>query len=198
MKPDLFEEEVESLLALHESEPEHTRHVAFLAGLLFEGLQTSHHLGTEEARILHAAALLHDIGWSKTQPGGRGHHKVSAAMIREHPWLSVSDGERPLLAAIARYHRRALPDSGQTEWDALAMVDRPRMLWMAACLRLADGLDRTHLQKVSSLEVEFTGGSCWIRIRSATEADEEVEAGQKKSDLLSRIAGVPVEVRRVR
>jgi exopolyphosphatase/guanosine-5'-triphosphate,3'-diphosphate pyrophosphatase len=198
MKPDLFEQEVESLLARHESEPEHTRHVAFLAGLVFDGLRERHRLGADEACILRGAALLHDIGWSRTQPDGRGHHKVSAAMIREHSWRSISDREITLLAAVARYHRRALPESGHAEWEDLAPEDHTRMLLMAACLRLADGLDRRHLQLVSSLEAEFPEGNCRIRVRSAVEVEQEIEAGRKKSDLLSRIVGTAVEVLRMR
>jgi exopolyphosphatase/guanosine-5'-triphosphate,3'-diphosphate pyrophosphatase len=196
MMPALFEEEVESLLARHESEPEHTRHVAFLAGRLFEGLQARHRLGAVEAQILHAAALLHDIGWSRTHPDGRGHHKVSAAMIREHSWRSVSGPDLALLAAVARYHRRALPESGQAEWDALLPGDRIRMLWMAACLRLADGLDRLHLQRVSSVDVEPSAVRCRIRVRSGSEVEEEIEAARKKSDLLLQVLGLPVEFQR--
>lgn len=198
MKPDLFGQEVESLLARHESEPEHTRHVAFLAGLVFDGLQERHRLGTDEAHLLRGAALLHDIGWSRTQPDGRGHHKVSAAMIREHSWRSISDREITLLAAVARYHRRALPESGHAEWEDLAAEDHLRMLWMAACLRLADGLDRRHLQLASGLEVDSRDGSCRIHVRSAVEVEQEIEAGRKKSDLLSRVVGTAVEVLRMR
>lgn len=194
MKAAEFDTEVAFLLALHETEPEHTRRVANLALALFRGLDPLHGLGPAEERLLGGAALLHDIGWSRTQPDGRGHHKATAEMIRAHPWVSLSAEETRLMAAVARYHRRSLPAAGQVEWDGIPEDQRNAMQWMAACLRIADGLDRRHLQRVRSLRVENGQGRIRIQATPSEGIGTEIEAARKKADLLERLTGIPVEI----
>ncbi len=93
----------------------HARHVARLSLELYDGL-AAYGKGVEssaqERAILQAAALLHDVGRSKSE---KGHHKTTYRMIRRLPpplgWRA-----QDLLTAgvVARYHRGALPRAGQT------------------------------------------------------------------------------------
>ena len=100
--------------------------------------------------LLEAAACLHDIGWTVEQDGAR-HHKLSARLIREQSWEHFSPGEVRLRAAVARYHRKALPTPEHEEFAEFSPRDQARVEILASLLRVADALDRRHLQAVHSV-----------------------------------------------
>lgn len=186
--------ETEILLDRHEIEPQHARQVARLALRLFDDLGPVHGYGAPERRLLECAALLHDIGWSISDRDGRGHHKASARLIREFPWTSLTASEVRCVAAVARYHRKALPDPEHEDLKGISPADQVRVEWMAACLRTADGLDRRHLQEVRDLSVHVEGRRVELRVCAPGPIDEEVAAADKKSDLLRRLLDRPLDL----
>jgi exopolyphosphatase/guanosine-5'-triphosphate,3'-diphosphate pyrophosphatase len=177
------------LLGRFETEPTHTLHVAHLALALFADLQSWHALGTDERLVLEAAATLHDIGWSQTQPDGAGHHKASARLIREHLWPGVPRRWVELIAQVARYHRKSLPRAEHEPYVALDEADRRRVRRLAAILRIADGLDRRHLQTVTSVNLSRQGAiwQCIVAGRDGLEA--EIAGARRKADLLEAESG---------
>ena len=186
-------DETEILLGRHEIEPQHARQVARLALRLFDDLGPVHGCGAGERRLLECAALLHDIGWSVSGRDGRGHHKASARLIREFPWTTLTPVEVRSVAAVARYHRKALPDPEHEDLKGIPPANRARIDWMAACLRTADGLDRRHLQAVGDLSVRFGERRIELRVSAVGRIDEELAAADKKSDLLRRLLDRPID-----
>jgi exopolyphosphatase/guanosine-5'-triphosphate,3'-diphosphate pyrophosphatase len=180
-------DETEILFVRHETEPEHPRQVARLALALFDGLSPLHRYGANERRLLECAALLHDIGWSVSGPDGRGHHKASALLIREFPWKTLTPKEVRSVAAVARYHRKALPKSDHEDLRGLSRADRSRVDWLAACLRTADGLDRRHLQLVNKISIRFLERQTELWVDAPGQIDEEMETADLKSDLIRGI-----------
>lgn len=189
--------QTEALLACHEREPEHARQVARLTLELHDALRPIHGHGAPERGLLECAALLHDIGWSVSGPGGKGHHKASARLIRETSWDTLTPTEIRCMAAVARYHRKALPDPDHEDLEGLSRADRARVAWMAACLRTADGLDRRHLQSVDSISVRLAPDIVELRAVARGRIDEELAAADRKSDLLRGLLPVPMTLRRI-
>ena len=144
---------------------------------------------------LEAAANLHDIGWSETRPTGRGHHKASARLIRAALWRGVRSEDVALIALVARYHRKALPSQRHEEYAALAPPERDRLRALAAVLRVADGLDRRHLQTIPDVEVVFTEGRCEIVASALRDSAPELAAAGVKADLLVQEMGIEVVFR---
>lgn len=184
------------LLKKHEQEPEHTLHVARLAERLFEELQAWHCRGPAEREYLRCAAALHDIGWSLT-PTGQGHHKLSARLIAEHPWTTFSPREVSIVAQIARYHRKALPQPEHADYQALAEADRQLVSEMAALLRVADGLDRTHRQIVTNVHARLLPQAIEMDVEAGAPCEPELEAAAKKGDLLEAGSKRPLRFRHV-
>jgi exopolyphosphatase/guanosine-5'-triphosphate,3'-diphosphate pyrophosphatase len=180
-------DETEILLGRHEAEPEHPRQVTRLSLALFEGLNPLHGYGKTERRLLECAALLHDIGWSVSGPDGRGHHKASALLIREFPWKTLTSTEVLCVAAVARYHRKALPKADHKDLKNLSPADHLRVGWLAACLRTADGLDRRHLQQVTGVSVQISQQQTELWVDAPGRIDEELAAADQKSDLLRNL-----------
>jgi exopolyphosphatase/pppGpp-phosphohydrolase len=184
-------EETLALRGLYDEEPSHSDHVAELALQLFDGLAAWHALGDRERALLDCAALLHDIGWSQT-PDGRGHHKQSARLVREHAWRHLAAGEVLLVAQVARYHRKAIPKAEHADFHALPVPAQRQVMILGGILRVADALDRTHTQKIERLTakvkpdallvlVEPRGG--WVAERAMFETKRDMLELAAKRDV---------------
>src|SRR3989344_3872996 len=155
-------EEVEALMRKHEREPEHVLQVRKMALALFDQLAGIHRLGPDERFFLEAAALLHDIGHVHA-PDGREHHRWSARMIREHRWETIDPREREIIACAARYHRKSPPTPGHEEFASLDPAEQKTVAKLAAMLRVADSLDRSHLQAIHGITVGIDGRKITIK-----------------------------------
>ena len=180
------------MLERFETEPGHVLHVAALADqLALTGLMLAGH-DPSDRRLLQVAAVLHDIGWAVVAPDGKGHHKESARLIREFPWTSLEPAEVELVALTARYHRKALPSVEHGDYASLTPDDQRRVRRMAALLRVADALDRRHIQRVDRISVFAAADGLQIRVHSTDEVGAELAAAEKKGDLLRLESPVPV------
>ncbi len=175
-------EEVMALMQALEKEQHHVQHVARLAVHLFDELEDLHGLGDADRLVLESAALLHDIGWSKA-PDGKGHHRESARLIREHGWENFTAPTVNVISQVARYHRKSLPDLEHEDFAALAPRERDRVQLLASVLRIADGLDRSHTQSVEYLSAEILPGRVVIHLSGRPPLNKEMAAARKKSDL---------------
>src|SRR5258708_39845934 len=100
-----------------------------------------HKLERGDRKLLEFAAILHDIGYFVS---GAGHHRHAMMMILTEPLLPFSRDEVKIIANVARYHRKALPTQEHTVFGTLSDIDRRRVAYLAALLRIADALDRSH------------------------------------------------------
>lgn len=194
MDASALRNEIGVLLQAYETEPEHVLHVARLALELFDGFAPWHRLGSDDRLLLEAAACLHDIGWSVTQPDGKGHHKASARLIREFAWKALAPAAVELVALVARYHRKAIPGESHKDFAALAAADQRRVRTLSACLRIADGLDRRHIQRVDHVEVFLLDQAADIVVLSTHEAGAELAMAEQKADLLREVFGGEVRL----
>ena len=185
-------EEVLALRARYDEEPGHSDHVAKLTLEIFDGLKTWHRLEGRPRELLHAAALLHDIGWAMT-PDGRGHHKWSARMIREQAWKNLSKEEVAVVAQIARYHRKASPKPEHGDFQQLPEPARRLVMTLGGILRIGDALDRTHTGRIERAEVEVTDGVITVRVKPRGVWDAERAMFEMKRDMLQLAAERPVE-----
>ena len=180
-EPDARDEML-AFMRENEVRPAHVRQVARLALELFDQLAVLHGLGSRERLLLEAAAHLHDIG-HRTLPPGSSHHYEAARMIREHPWKHFIGPEVEVIAQVARYHRKAMPEMSHDEFKALNEWDRRVVQRLAAMLRLADAFDRSHAQHIERVVVELPANRIVLRLESAGPVLREVQAAHLKGDL---------------
>jgi len=122
----------------YQYEKEHANHVSFLAGKLFEQLAPLHGYSTEEREILHAAALLHDLG---RIIGYSSHHKHTQTLLEYNGLPGYTSRETALIALLCRYHRKGKPEL--TDYKKLLdKKDLVLLMRLAAILRLAECLER--------------------------------------------------------
>jgi len=164
-----------------EYEAQHTHQVTRLALRLFDELQPLHGYGITERLQLHYASILHDIGWVE---GWKEHHKKGLEIILSTQMLPFDGKERLIIGSIARYHRKALPDESHDHYAALNETERTIVKKLGGCLRLADGLDRSHKSLVHDLTCKINPERILMRISTYGAALGEEAAALKKSDLL--------------
>ncbi|MDP2653059.1 MAG: YfcE family phosphodiesterase [Candidatus Omnitrophota bacterium] len=163
---------------------DHSHQVTRLALRLFDELKELHGFGNQEKKLLHAAGLLHDIGWAQ---GRAGHHKAAMEMIIRSSRLPLPKNELLITALTARYHRRSLPEKNHPYFSSLSPEDQNTVRKLAALLRVADGLDRQHVNSVKDLSCSFLPGRIVIRVASKTFSPFEEEAALKKGDLFRQV-----------
>lgn len=179
-------EEFLALMQTLEEDVPHVQHVSQLALHLFDELIDLHGLGNQDRFHLEAAAHLHDIGHSAPS-GSKGHHRESARLIREHTWQHFSAASIDLIAQVARYHRKSPPDLEHEEFAALGPMERQKVQHLAAMLRIADGLDRSHRQHVTHFSVEIIPGRMIFHLSAIKPVPNEITSATKKSDLAQAI-----------
>jgi len=134
----------------------HSERVASLALQLYDGLlawgwQPAVDAASARSSLL-AAALLHDVGKSE---GQKGHHKTTYDLIRAHGnplgW-KPADLERA--AAVARFHRGALPTRKHKTLRDLLPDEQKATFQLAAVLRLANAFDAPHDGRIRRIQIE--------------------------------------------
>lgn len=172
-------------------EKEHSEQAARLAVQMFDQLRSEFQLSGEDRFLLECAAVLHDIGWME---GQQKHHKTTFRMILQDAAMPLDPSQRRITALIARYHRKALPRPDHPVYADLAEKDRRRVEILGGILRIADGLDRTHMDAVRGVEAEITDRKLILRCRSRGPALPEMEEAREKSALLQRAAEREIEI----
>jgi exopolyphosphatase/guanosine-5'-triphosphate,3'-diphosphate pyrophosphatase len=162
----------------------HGRKVADLAAMLFHALQPVHKLPAAAGKLVEAAAYLHDVGHFVSSVA---HHKHSWYVVANSDMPGFTDRERLLVAALCRYHRKALPSPAHNAYEPLS-VEEKRLLTMAIpIIRLADNLDRSHSQRVQSVDCKFRNGEVVLQVHSDGEIDLETWAAERAGETFRQI-----------
>ena len=163
---------------------EHSHQVECLAGTLFMELADYHKLDRGDRKLLEYAAILHDIGYFVAP---QGHHRHALMMILTEPLLPFTRDEVKIIANVARYHRKALPRIEHTIYGTLSDDDKMRVAYMAAMLRVADGLDKSHKALVRELTCEITEDSVILNVIADQELPSETAAVGLRGDLFAAL-----------
>ena len=129
----------------------HAKHVSDLALMLFDQLQEDHGLDKHSRLLLEAAGILHDIG---TYVRTSGHHKHSQYLVENSELFGFTRGDMQILSNVVRYHRKATPSGSHMSYISLSREERLKVLKLSAMLRVADPLDRGHVQRIKDFSIE--------------------------------------------
>ncbi|MFH0879987.1 MAG: Ppx/GppA phosphatase family protein [Lentisphaerota bacterium] len=173
----------------------HARHVADLSLRLFDELKPEHQMAPRHRLLLEVAALLHEVGGYVSS---RSHHKHSLYLILNSDLFGLTKFDMNLIAQVARYHRRALPNVTHPEYAALDRESRILVSKLAALLRIADSLDRNHTQKFTDFSVSLKSNCCVITAENMEDLTLERLALKEKGNLFEEIYGVPVNLQESR
>jgi len=194
-----FEEQVlysaQTMAARYAADLVHIRNVEASAIALFDELQEEHQLGGRERLLLRCAAILHDIG---VFVNARAHHKHSMYLIKNSDLFGLTRHDMQMVAIVSRYHRKALPSPSHPEFAILPLEDRMIVAKLAALLRVADSLERTHRETPRALEFRREGDRFVILVRDMEDLTVERLVLRGKGNLFAEVFGLVPELRELR
>src|SRR5208282_5679786 len=167
-----------------EYDHQHAEHVRELSLMLFDQLQAIHHLPPQARVLLESGALLHDVGHRISH---RGHHKHGEYLALNGDIPGLDGRERNVVAAAVRYHnRKSEPASHHPAYSSLNNNDKRLARRLAAILRIAEGFDHSHRQRVESLQASFQRGAATIRVIARGDAAEDLRDAERSADLFEK------------
>src|SRR5215472_8484822 len=163
---------------------QHAEHVRELCLMLFDHLQPLHHLPPQARVQLEAGALLHDIGHRISH---RGHHKHGEYLALNGDIPGLDGRDRNIVGAVVRYHnRKSEPASHHPAYSALNSNDKRISRRLASIVRIAEGLDHSHRQRVQSLHASFHRGAVTLQVEAHGDAAEDLRDAERSSDLFEK------------
>lgn len=181
---NLRKESVLSFSRRFSLEETHARQVKKLALSLFDELKALHKLGTPERELLEIAAYLHDVGYFVSY---QKHHRHSYYLISQSDLPGFTQEEIEIIARLALYHRKKAPSEQELRAIPVSKRSREIIRQLAALLRVADGLDRSHTRVVQSLKCRIYPKS--VRVHVTAKDGSEIEKWQalERADLFQRV-----------
>ena len=170
---------------------QHAEHVAKTSLELFDQLSELHNLDYKMRAILETAALLHEIGKIVNTSG---FHKHSSYLISNSEFFGVGEREHSLIALVARYHRRALPQNNHVRYSSLDLQDRISVSKLAAILRIANAMDESHRQKIMSFKCNVETDQVTILADGVSDISLEQHAVRQTKSLFENIFGMSLSL----
>jgi len=134
--------------------------------------------------ILEAAALLHDIGHSVSH---KGHHKHGEYLTMNGDIPGLEHRMRAMTAAVVRYHnRKAEPASHHISYAALNNTDRRIARKLASMVRIAEGLDHSHRERIQRIRATFQKNAVGLQLETRGDASEDVRDATRSAELFEK------------
>lgn len=167
-----------------EYDQQHAEHVRELSLMLFDQLQAVHHMPAQARVQLEAGALLHDVGHRVSH---RGHHKHGEYLALNGDIPGLDGRDRNVVGAVVRYHnRKSEPASHHPAYAALNSNDKRLARRLASIVRIAEGLDHSHRQRIQSLRAAFQRGAVALQIKARGDVTEDLRDAQRSADLFEK------------
>jgi exopolyphosphatase/guanosine-5'-triphosphate,3'-diphosphate pyrophosphatase len=182
-----------TLARKYQVDEQHARQVAELCARLFTELQPEHRMERRHFILLQAAAILHEVGGFVSN---RSHHKHSMYLIANSDLFGLTREDLAIIALVARYHRRAVPNAAtHVEYATLDRDSRIAVSKMAALLRVADALDRGHIQQVRDFICVRERGQFVLSVPNVEDVTLERLALREKGNLFEEMYGMSLVLR---
>ena len=144
----------EQMLEKYSNNASHPEEVRRLAMMIFDGVnETLKEMSNKQRIYLENAALLHDIGY---YVDSKSHNKHSQKMILDYGLEDFNERQKEIISCVCRYHRGSLPDKKEHEvYCHFDKKERKIVKRLGGILRIADGLDRAHVNLIKKIRVNY-------------------------------------------
>ena len=190
---DVRRASVRNLAALYGYDRPHAEHVAALASTLHAAIARLDLVSDDpwEREMLWAAGILHDTG---TLVDYNDHHKHGHYLVMSAGLPGFDHRELAIVTLLVRSHRKRMRAPGALG-ALLVADDKGRLARMAACLRLAEALERTRDQGVRDVTAERDGRGVALVLQVDGDPELPVWAAAEDARVLGRTLGVEVRLR---
>ncbi|MDD6328571.1 MAG: HD domain-containing protein [Eubacteriales bacterium] len=172
----------------------HVERTSDIALKIFDSVKKIHGMGKIERLQLQIAAILHECGNYINMHNGA---ENSYYIVANTEILGLSHKERMEVANIVKYNMLYLPDYARISSE-LDGADYLTVAKLAAILRIANILDKSHLQKIEDISVSIKDSQ--MIIFANTYEDISLEAGlfETGADFFEKVYGLRPVLRQKR
>lgn len=177
------------------SNKSHTQEVEKAALAVFDGMKKVHGLGSRERLLLQIAVILHDCGKYISLSKAAS---CSYGIIMSTEIIGLSHREREMIANIVRFNTEPFQYYGEETLRTLKDKSDYMLIGkLTAILRVANALDRSHNQKLSSIKASVKERNLIISIETENDLTLETGALKEKAELFEEVFSIrPVLHRR--
>jgi exopolyphosphatase/guanosine-5'-triphosphate,3'-diphosphate pyrophosphatase len=176
-----------NLARKYQADEKHGLHVAALGRGIFQATRAQHQMGEREQLLLEVASIVHDIG---NYVAARGHHRHSYYLLVNSEVFGLSRTDLEIVANLARYHRREGPQSDHPAYASLQRAARLTVNRLAAILRVADALDKSHMQRLQQPRITVEEQELRIEVDPGEDFALERLALESKGGLFEEVFGL--------
>ena len=169
----------------------HAEVVSEAALKIFDKTGYLHGLSDNCRSLLKIAAILHDVG---AFVNTRRHHKHSYYLIQNSQIPGLTGDEKKIVAATARYHRRAFPKNTHPEYSSLSPKAKVIVTSLATILRIADALAFTHNLEIVEIKLNYKKQFLGIILDGTVNLILDNWTSKKKADLFKEIFGFKTQL----
>ncbi|MCR4628333.1 HD domain-containing protein [[Clostridium] aminophilum] len=188
----------------YKGDRKHIAAVEKAAMAVFDILQEKYGLNSRSRLLLRLAAILHDCGKyvSITRETLSSYQIIMSTEL-----IGISHLEREIVANVVRYNTRDFVydeihlESDLSQYDGLAKGKSEIVLEiakLAAILRLANAVDRSHRQKLKDLEVRLEDGTLVMETSCEENLTLEQFSMEQKAEFFEEIYGIQPVLQRKR
>jgi len=183
---------VRRLAEQHGADISHGEIVRDFALTIFDRIKKVHGLGSRDKLLLTVASVLHDIGECINK---RDHHEISYEIVRNLDIVGLTQKELQIAAIICRYHSFVMPDLTEPYYQELDSDTKVKVSKLAAMLRIADALDRSHTQKYKQIEAKLVENALIITVETDKNVNLEVWAFAQKAQFFEDVFGIKAQLK---
>ena len=161
---------------------------------IFDSMKKVHGMTARERLLLQIAALLHDCG-KYISMGDVA--ECSYQIIMSTEIIGLSTEEREMIAWAVRFN--SIPLTVYDELKMKAGIDRTSYMTiakMAAILRLANAMDRSHYQKIRGIKTVLKDRELQMIVDSSQDVSLELGLLKDKVEFFEEVFGIGLKLRR--
>ncbi len=178
-----------NLLRKYHGDEQHAECVRMIALKLYESLQDEIALDDHARILLETSAILHDIGVFIRYDN---HNLHSHYIVKNSEIFGLSRMDNTIVAEISKYHKGEVSPQDEESFTMYQRSDRMTILKLTAILRIADALDRGHIQKFMDFTIKKQQNNLLIHAKNAKNAVLEKIALAEKAGMFESIFGYKV------
>lgn len=161
---------------------------------IFDSTKKIHGMGKRERLLLQISVLLHDCGKyiSMTDVAEYSYQIIMATEI-----IGLSTEERQVIASVVRYNTKEFGCYEEINREtAMSREEYLLTAKLAAILRLANAMDRSHYQKVKALNVKLKDRTLYLIIDSVKDVSLELGLLKDKTEFFESVFGIRLVMKR--
>ena len=144
----------------YDSNIAHIENVEKLSTAIFDALRKKTGLSDRDRLLLRMACILHDSGKFINMQGGTDH---SYFIVLATEFIGLSVEEKKIIADVIKYNSAAEVPAREDLAAPLGDEAYIRMLKLTAILRIANGMDQSHTQKMKKVSVQIRDDMLMIK-----------------------------------